>query len=70
MATITHTGMESNKSRPRELLEGRSKDRLLEMAEHLGRSHSSSLTKVELIEILTTDDPQVVEVSGTEEVAE
>ena len=69
MAMITHTGMESNKSRPRELLEGRSKDRLLEMAESLGRDHNSRLTKAELIEILTTDDP-IVEESSEEEVTE
>ena len=69
MTTVTHTGMESNKSRPRELLEGRSKDRLLEMAESLGRDHNSRLTKAELIEILTTDDP-IVEESSEEEVTE
>lgn len=67
MAKITHTSRDSNTSRPRELLERRTSERLLKTAEQLGIQVRKRITRGELIELLTTDDPIVEEVEEEED---
>ena len=56
MAFVTH-GKPGNNSRPRELLERRTKERLWLNAEYLGHSGvTARTTKSQLIEMITTDD--------------
>ena len=55
MASVTH-GKPGNFSRPRELLQKRTKERLLVTAKYLGFSDlHPRVTKDELIEMVTTD---------------
>ena len=66
MATVTHHGSRGNQSRPRSLLEGRTIERLKEMAAHLGHGELHvRIKKEELVELLTTDIPIPAEVEET-----
>jgi hypothetical protein len=56
MAKVIHYGSRGNQSRPRSLLEGRTIERLKEMAAYLGYGYLRvRISKKELIELLTTD---------------
>ena len=57
MSTVIQNSRKGNTSRPRELLQKRTQDRLLTAARHLGHEVEDEATKEELIEMITTDGP-------------